>query len=102
MRNNILEALPHSICPVCHDPVDCEVYENRERDTVGCDACVTRQYAGDIKAFYNPNDPGESFICPVCGGDCEEAFTDRDGEVLGCNCCITRRDAWSKQQCFPK
>lgn len=41
---NISEALPHPICPVCQDPVDCEV--------LGCEHCITRQDAWNKRQCF--------------------------------------------------
>lgn len=86
---------PH--CPVCREPEACEVYEQLEDGIVGCEACITKQNAEDIQSFLQE---GDTPVCPICGNECEYAYTDRDGDPVGCDSCVTLTDAWGKEECF--
>ena len=43
----------------------------------------------------------KTYICPICGRECEEYYIDGYDDVIGCENCITMCHAedWEDEQC---
>lgn len=39
-------------------------------------------------------DEGTSYVCPVCGEECDYVIEDKWGDIVGCDCCCTHKYEW--------